>query len=101
MKRHLALPISLVVSLGVPSLPASAQTEAPPESSDLSEGLNLLEQGTQLMLRGLMEELGPALKSLKGKVIDLNAYQPPEVLPNGDILIRRKPEPLEDGEVEL
>lgn len=43
-----------------------------------------------------LEELGPVLEDLAGKLGDLNAYHPPEVLDNGDIIIRRKtplPEP--------
>ena len=39
------------------------------------------------------------------KVGDLSAYHAPEVLPNGDIIIRRKTpqetEPLPEGEIEL
>lgn len=41
-----------------------------------------------------LEELGPALEDLVQKMGDLSAYHAPEVLPNGDIIIRRK-EPLE------
>jgi len=50
--------------------------------------------------------LGPALRDLEEKIDDLNAYLPPEVLPNGDIIIRRKvpllPEHLEEhGETDI
>lgn len=70
---------------------------------DMREGLNLLEQGTRLLLEGLMSELGPALKNLEDMVIDLNAYHAPEVMPNGDIIIRRKlpVEQSENGEIDL
>ena len=58
-------------------------------------------------LRQFVEEMGPALRDLMDQVGDLSAYHPPEVLPNGDIIIRRK-SPLElqdtpapDGEIEL
>lgn len=83
------------------SVPAFAQDT----DETLQEGMDLLQQGTQLLLQGLMDEIGPALQELGDRVIDLNAYQAPEILPNGDIIIRRKipldPDPLEDGEIEL
>ena len=41
-------------------------------------------------LRGLVDEMGPALVELLGKIEDFSAYHPPEILPNGDIIIRRK-----------
>ncbi len=73
----------------------------------MSEGMGLLEQGAKLLLRGLMDEMTPAMEELEEALRDLSAYEPPEFLPNGDIIIRRK-EPLpaepdvgEDGEVEL
>ncbi|MGB3406784.1 MAG: hypothetical protein WBA67_04760 [Jannaschia sp.] len=100
------------------ALPASAQeAEAP----------SLMERGLKLFMDGLMDEMEPALRDLEGlaqdvrplleqfqkdlgeTVDDLNAYHAPEILPNGDILIRRK-EPLEpspqiepnpDGSIDL
>ena len=42
--------------------------------------------------------MGPAMVELLGKIDDLSAYHPPEMLPNGDIIIRRKmPEEIEDA----
>jgi hypothetical protein len=73
----------------------------------MEEGFSLLEEGTRLLLRGLMSEMEPALRELQGALQELDAYHPPEVLPNGDILIRRKtpleaaPEVGEGGEVDL
>ena len=70
----------------------------------MREGIELLQDGMQLLFRGLMEELGPTLLELEGKIIDLNLYELPEVLPNGDIIIRRKavPEkPPGKGETDL
>jgi hypothetical protein len=100
--------IALTLCLGL-ALPAAAQ-EAGEEggATDMDEGFSLLEEGTRLLLRGLMAEMEPALRDLQGALQNLDAYHPPEVLPNGDILIRRK-EPLEvapgapvaPGEVEL
>jgi hypothetical protein len=45
-------------------------------------------------MRGFVQEMGPALGELFDKVEDWSVYQPPELLPNGDIIIRRKtPDP--------
>jgi len=80
-------------------------------------GLSLMEQGAQLFLKGLMSEIeptideldgvlremgpklrdlavamGPRLQELLGSVDDWAHYEMPEILPNGDIIIRRKPD---------
>lgn len=120
--------------------PAVAQdAEAPPEipSPDAAEpenGLSLMEEGAKLFLRGIMNEMEPALRELEGmanelepalrdfaeqmgpalrdlfaEVEDWSAYHPPEVMPNGDIILRRKtpeemtpdPEAGPDGSIEL
>jgi len=67
------------------------------EDGALSQGLDLLSQGSRLVLEGLKEHLDPALEGLKGWLDNLDAYEMPEVLPNGDIIIRRKP-PKAPGE---
>ncbi|WP_244906106.1 hypothetical protein [Celeribacter ethanolicus] len=61
-------------------------------ASEGSEGWDMLREGSRLLLQQLFEEMGPALEDLEGFVGDLGAYEAPEILPNGDILIRRKPE---------
>ena len=38
-----------------------------------------------------MQEMGPALAELAAQVQDWSAYEAPEMLPNGDIIIRKKP----------
>lgn len=80
-------------------MPASAQDS----DTEVEQGFDLLQEGMDLLLQGLMKEIGPALLELEGKIIDLNAYEFPEVLPNGDIIIRRKIPlvPLADGETDL
>ena len=98
------------------------------------QGSSLMEEGAKLFFRGLMEEMepalreldrlgeeiepairsfaeemGPALRDLMTKVEDWSAYEAPEILPNGDILMRRKQDapPLEDlrspeeGEIDI
>lgn len=110
------------------ALPLHAQ-----ETDEDETGPSLMERGARMFLDGIMremepavndlkglaetmgpelrrfvEEMGPAFGELMGQIDDLNAYHPPEMLPNGDIILRRKtpkePEaapPLEDGEIEI
>ena len=72
---------------------------------DDAQGRDLMSEALRLFMRGLMQEVEPALDDLSGLLENLDVYHPPEVLPNGDIIIRRKipilPEPDEDGEVDL
>ena len=79
------------VFLSLLAVPATA------EEDGLREGLSLLQEGTRMLLRGLMAELEPGLRDLQDRIGDLSAYHPPEILPNGDILIRRR-EPLQHSE---
>lgn len=89
-------------------------------------GPSMMERGAELFFRGLREEIGPALDELQeladgfgpamgsfleemgpalGEIIDevrdWTAYHPPEILPNGDIIIRRRDpiEPEPDPEI--
>ncbi|WP_281824103.1 hypothetical protein [Jannaschia rubra] len=89
-----------------------AATPAVAQDTDTDGGSGDMERGFRLFLDGLSEQMEPALRDLKGLardaapvlrrlqdelgevVDDLDTYQAPEILPNGDILIRRK-EPLE------
>jgi hypothetical protein len=77
----------------------------------VDEGMSLIEQGTRLLLRSLLDEvepvmkdlkdgmgtalaeMGPVLKDLIAKIDDIRNYDAPEVLPNGDIIMRRKTPP--------
>lgn len=121
-----ALLLLLCLSQG----PLQAQTiqEAPPPE----EGLNLMEEGAKLLFRGLMSEMepaldemgralediepalrqmGPVLRDLVAMMGDIENYEAPMRMPNGDILIRRKPgappvpapdaTPPAPGEIEL
>lgn len=77
------------------------------------DGLSLMERGAQMFLEGILkevepaidglerlgpqlrsfaEEMGPALGAFLDKVDDWSMYHPPEILPNGDIILRRKSE---------
>ncbi len=87
--------IALALSLSI-AAPALAQNE--------DRGRDLMAEALRLFMQGFMAEMEPALEDLQGFVDNLNAYHPPEILPNGDILIRRKtPEEMgaPEGEVEL
>lgn len=109
--RHLLLIGAVSAVLAAPAI---AQ-----EETDKS----LMEQGAELFFEGLrkemepaldellgvvrefgpamqsfFEEMGPALSELAGEIQDWSVYDAPEMLPNGDIIIRRKP--TEDPEDE-
>ena len=112
------LPFALCLALAAP---AAAQ-----DADGTSEGFDLLREGSRLILEGLLDELQPMideaqpffeeemlpfLERLGVLIDDLSAYEMPERLPNGDIIIRRSPdspppdpdlpEVGEDGDVEL
>lgn len=88
---------------------------SPAWAQDADEAPSLMERGAQMFLEGLMAEvdprldelqdlarefgpamrdffaeMGPAFGELLSKVEDWSAYHPPEILPNGDIIMRRK-----------
>lgn len=53
-------------------------------------------------MQGFMDQMGPAMLELMDEIKDWSVYEPPEVLDNGDIIIRRKApeevtEPTEPG----
>ena len=110
MKQSRIAALTVAVSLAAP-LPPAAQTT--PED----DGIDLLEEGARLMMRGLMREMapaldefegiarevapmledfrtdmGPALRGLIAAMDDIRHYEAPQVLDNGDILIRRRPD---------
>ena len=74
----------------------------PAFAQDEGGGRDLMAEALRLFMKGLLEEVEPTLKDFSALLENLDAYHPPEVLPNGDIIIRRKT-PLErpEGEIEL
>ncbi|HBS50235.1 MAG TPA: hypothetical protein DEA05_09190 [Rhodobacteraceae bacterium] len=114
--RQLAA-LALTLALAPAALPAQ---EAAPES----DGRSLMERGAELFFKGLREEtapmieelrglaedygpavrsfiseMGPALSEMFDEVKDWTAYHPPEMLPNGDIILRKRDvEPEAPGE---
>ncbi|AZQ68571.1 hypothetical protein EF888_16380 [Silicimonas algicola] len=89
------------------TLPAAAQDAEPEPVPVPEQGIDLMGEALKLFMRGLMQEMEPAIDDLSGFLDNLDAYHAPEVLPNGDILIRRKTpveesiEGAEEGEIEL
>lgn len=105
-----------------------------PAAAAEEEGGSLMQRGMDLFFQGLQQEMaptledfqtlveqigpsmgeflshmGPALADIVARVEDWSAYEMPEMLPNGDIIIRKKmkpenaPEggPDENGQIEL
>lgn len=101
MISSITLAVPCVAQEGDPGPQNPPQT---PENDAFRDGFNLLSEGTKLILRGLSDELAPLIEDLGTMIDDLNAYHAPEMLPNGDIILRRKV-PLDPdapgGEVEL
>ena len=62
----------------------------PAVAQDEEQGLDLMSEALKLFMRGLMAEMEPAMEGIEGLLEDLSSYHPPEILPNGDIIIRRK-----------
>ena len=89
---------ALILVVALTALPLKAQESEP-------EGTDLMAEALRLFMRGLMEEMEPALDDLSNLLDNLDAYHPPEVLPNGDIIIRRKnpkeSKEIQEGEIEL
>lgn len=113
--RRFALITAAALCLTAPAL--AQDSEAEPEEP--GEGRSLVEEGARMFLEGILREMEPALRDLEGmagemepalrefakemgpafaallgKIDDLSNYEMPEMLPNGDIIIRRK-EPLD------
>jgi hypothetical protein len=107
--------IALCLLLSTAPLAAQEAEDGP------AEGLDLMQEGAEMLLRGLIDEiqpplddmaaalaaLEPRLRELLVLVDDLANYEAPERLENGDILIRRKtgpdippPPPLPEPEPE-
>lgn len=56
------------------------------------EELRELGDMAQRWMREFSDTMSPMAERLKEIVDDLDAYEAPEMLPNGDIIIRRKPD---------
>ncbi|WP_299750619.1 hypothetical protein [uncultured Boseongicola sp.] len=91
--------LRLLIPLVFAAAPSFAQDAPEPEGRDL------MSEALRLFMRGLLEEMEPAINDLSALLDSLDAYHAPEVLPNGDIIIRRKtplkPEENDTDEIEL
>jgi hypothetical protein len=109
MKRvMLTLALTLALPLAAPAVAQERSAE---------DGLSLMEQGARLFMQGILNEMEPALDDLRGlaaemephfrelfsemgpaffelfgQVDDFSNYEPPVFLPNGDIILRRRPD---------
>ncbi|NCO85790.1 MAG: hypothetical protein GW886_04075 [Rhodobacterales bacterium] len=108
MSSYAAFAFCLALAVPLAAAPVAAQEGG-------EDGMSLMEQGAQLFLRGLASEvepalndfrdlaqemepairgfateMGPRLMELMALVDDLKHYSPPEMLDNGDIIIRRR-----------
>jgi hypothetical protein len=118
--------LTLVMTLAAAPLAAQETKPVPLPEED---GFSLMEEGARLVLRGLMSEMEPALNELEGAWVeiqpalrdlgprfqelvtmmgDVTNYAAPEMLPNGDIILRRKTPlppvetaPAPDGAIDL
>ena len=127
--------IVLATALALTAAPLAAQMTDPPveqpEAEESSPGRDLIDEGVRLLFRGLLSEaepafrdlqdfadqagprmreltdkMGPVLADILAMIDNLDNYSAPELLPNGDIIIRRSPDapeyvPVPRGEVEL
>ncbi|MCB1339637.1 MAG: hypothetical protein KDK24_00940 [Pseudooceanicola sp.] len=107
--RALLLPLAILIATS-----ATAEEQ---------KGRSLMEEGMKLFFEGLkdemeptlrdfgaladefgppmqrfLREMGPALAEIIATVEDWTQYQTPEILPNGDILIRRKVDKTPDDQ---
>ena len=102
----------LLIGLLLVAPPAVAQEDPP---ATLQQGMELFLDGlmeemephlqdlqgwaTQIgpAMQGFLEEMGPAFAELMQEVEDWTAYHPPEILENGDIILRRKAPSAQEG----
>ncbi|MFW8634046.1 hypothetical protein [Cribrihabitans pelagius] len=116
--RQIVLPAVILAALAAP-LPAQEAGEAPDGDGN---GSGLMQRGAELFWEGLRKEMAPALEEFQGLMQDVgpalgaflsemgpalaeiargvedwSVYELPEKLPNGDIIIRRKPDAPQQG----
>lgn len=109
MMRFVTIPAVVLAGWLAVGPTLAQEAETPPEG-DLKEGMSLLEKGMAMVLRGVLDEMEPALGEMQrgieeagrdlapavDKLIslldDIRNYDAPERLPNGDIIIRRRPD---------
>ena len=106
-------PMKQVIAAAAIALTVTPVTPALAED----DGISLMEEGAKLLFRGLLSEVEPAIDEFSGLASELEPalelfatefgpalyemiqtldsvryYEAPEILPNGDIIIRRSPD---------
>ena len=89
---------ALILTAMLATAPMGVVAQETPDAGDpLSRGAEMMREGMGLILRGLRDQMQPMTDDLAqgwARLIELlgdfSAYELPEVLPNGDIIIRRK-----------
>lgn len=94
MKQFTAILTAAVIAA---SPIAADDSKSPLPTEDELEQLGELAES---WMKRFADRMSPMVEQLKDMVDDMNAYQAPEMLPNGDIIIRRKPD-VEATEDEL
>lgn len=102
-------PVAIALALAVSASPAISQ-DADEDGSMMQRGLELFFEGLRdemsptlrdlqdlaaeygPAMRRFLAEMGPALADVIKEVEDWSRYEVPEILPNGDIIIRKKPD---------
>lgn len=113
---RLAAPILGLLLLPLAALAQESDTRPAPDPEPPREsGRSLMERGAELFFDGLRDEMAPAIEELRGladeygpamrsfmaemgpalaemfdQVKDWTAYHPPEMMPNGDIILRKR-----------
>jgi len=104
--KHASASLILVLALGFGLVPQARAQDGTPPPSQMQDGLNLLGEGARQLLDGLIGQISPGIDSLGNslsqvrpmiddlltRIGDIRNYEMPTTLPNGDILIRRKPD---------
>lgn len=70
-----------------PATPAQAAEPRP----DISQSMEDLSEAARKAVEAFVAALGPVMEGLQQMIEDMPRYEAPEVLPNGDIIIRRIP----------
>lgn len=89
--RHAPLTLAAAFTAALAAAPASAAEEGErilPTEEELQE----LGRQAERLAREFAERMSPLMRKLEELAGDLTAYEAPEMLPNGDIIIRRKPD---------
>lgn len=93
MIRATLIPAALLLALATTApAPASAHDEEGGSILPDDEDLKQLGELAQRWMKDFAAEIAPMAERLQTLIDDLDAYEAPEMLPNGDIIIRRRPD---------